>query len=112
VVWKCRYRQVRTRWAVRVVFGEGEFRLEVAAVVEGVRVQHDKGGAPLKDVLVDELQRSVGCSLCRCPVCEPGERLTSMLVHVSLLSALNSFMSNRSADCAILPSLRSRVWEE
>jgi hypothetical protein len=46
----------RTRWAVGVVFGEGELGLEVAAVVERVGVHDNEGHAPLEDVVVDQLQ--------------------------------------------------------
>lgn len=46
----------RTWWLVGVVFGKGEFRLEVAPVIQRVRVQDDEGHAPLEDVLVDQLR--------------------------------------------------------
>jgi cytochrome c-type biogenesis protein CcmE len=48
-----------------IVAGEGHLGLEVAAVVEGVLVQHDERYAPLEDVFVDELGGWLaGCSAC------------------------------------------------
>jgi hypothetical protein len=41
--------------AVRVVFGEVHFCFEIAAVVEGIRVQDDERYAPVVYVVVDEL---------------------------------------------------------
>jgi hypothetical protein len=37
---------------VRVVARESHLGFEVATVVEGVGVKHDKGDAPFKDVIV------------------------------------------------------------
>lgn len=45
----------RTWRAVWVVLREGHPGLEVAAVVEGVGVEHDQSDAPFEDVVVDKL---------------------------------------------------------
>ena len=101
----------RTGRLVGICLGEGELRLEVAAVVERVGIQDDERDAPLKDVVVDQLGASQPCGRAGCP--SETWRRTSMLVHVSLLSALNSFMSMRSADCAMataVEQVRGRLW--
>ena len=41
---------------VGVVLGEVHFGFEVAAVVEGVRVDDDESDVPVEDVIVVELQ--------------------------------------------------------
>ena len=93
-----------TWWHEGIILGEGELRLVVAAVVERVRVQDNESDAPLEDILVDELEGVLAMWLLGEKWCDIG---TSMLVHVSLLRALNSFMSMRSADCAMVS-----WWEE
>jgi hypothetical protein len=100
---------------VWVIAGKGHLGLEVATVVERVWVEHNQGHAPLKDIVVQELysSQSVSQSVTGKPI---GGRHTvvdmavlvghtSMLVQVSLLSALNSFMSTRCAASAMVSSL-------
>ena len=89
---------------MRVVARERHLSLEVAAIVHGLFVHDDEGDTPLEDILVDELQGMLAMWLLGEKWCGIG---TSMLVHVSLLRALNSFMSIRSADCAMVS-----WWEE
>jgi hypothetical protein len=89
---------VGTGWAIGVVLGERELGFEVATVVEGIWVQHDKGHTPFEDVFVDELQRSTGCSLRHCyrerassPHLDVGPRLLAQrleLVHEQPLRRL------------------------
>ena len=47
--------QGHTWRTIGVVFREGHLGLEVAAIVEGIRVQHDERYAPLEDVVIDKL---------------------------------------------------------
>ena len=60
---------LRTWWTVWVVLGEGHLRLEVTAIVKGVRVQHDQGHAPLEDILVDELLQLISTGYLVTPPC-------------------------------------------
>lgn len=85
---------LHTRWAVRVVFRERHPCLEVAAVVEGVRVEHDESNAPLEDVIVDQLRLSVDAHTI---TATHGRAATSMFVQGSLDSVLYSFMRIREA---------------
>ena len=43
-------------WGVGVVFREGHFGFEVAAVVEGVGVYDYEGDVPIEDVIFFELE--------------------------------------------------------
>jgi hypothetical protein len=92
---------------MRVVARKRHFGLEVAAVVERVFVEHDERDAPLEDVIVDHLRG--GLAGCFARHWEAGmccsESRTSMFVHFSLLSCLNSFMSTRCAASPMMPSL-------
>jgi hypothetical protein len=47
-----------TRRLVRVFFGEGHLCFEIAAIVEGVRVDDDQGEIPLVHVLFIQLLHS------------------------------------------------------
>ena len=40
---------------MRVIAGEGHLGLEIAAVVEGIRIEHDKGDTPFEDVVIHQL---------------------------------------------------------
>lgn len=41
-----------TWWGIGIVAGEGHIGLEVAAIVHGVRVEHDEGNVPFEDVVI------------------------------------------------------------
>jgi hypothetical protein len=94
---------------MRVVAGKRHFRLEVAAVIEGVLVEHNECDAPLEDVVVHHLRHGgltgCSCSPLECRHLRCSQKRTSMLVHFSLLSCLNSFMSTRCAASPMVPSL-------
>lgn len=90
-----------------VIAGEGHLGLEITTVVQGFRIEHYEGYAPFEHVVVHKL--GSGQSLIdsftggRHFVVEIATvaMRTSILVHVSLLRALNSFMSTRCATSAM-----------
>ena len=48
-----RAQELEGGWVVGIVAGEGHFGFEVAAVVEGVRVEYYERDVPFEDGLVD-----------------------------------------------------------
>lgn len=93
---------------MRVVAGEGHLGLEISPIVQGVRVQYNECYTPLEDVVVHQLgfgQLLLLGDRHSTNVTEGLRQRTSILVHVSLLRALNSFMSTRCAASAMVSSL-------
>ena len=92
--------ELEGRRGIGVVVGEGHGGLEVAAVVEGGRVDDHEGDGPVCDVLVDELG-GVGkffeCFDRLGPSLRDVVALTSTLTHFSCERVLYSFMRIRSA---------------
>jgi hypothetical protein len=86
---------VHTWRGVRVVRRECHGGLEVTAIVQGVRVDHDQCDIPVEDVVIVQLCEA--CQSCRSVTLEESGMLTWTWTHFSLRRALNSFMRMRSA---------------
>lgn len=46
---------VRTRWFVRVIFGECHLSLEISTIIHGVRIDDHQSEVPVVDVLFVDL---------------------------------------------------------
>jgi hypothetical protein len=93
---------------VGIAAGKGHLGLEISPIVQRVWVQDNECYTPLEDVVVHQLE--VGQLLLHSGRHSTSDtkdmrKPASIWVHVSLLRALNSFMSLRCAASAILSSL-------